>query len=243
MKLKDHINKAIKKYPTLFKAGNYKKSTVSVLNHLFLVIGNGYEWHDGYLCDGELKPYGKEKYNSLSRDFFKKRYYSYNRTHKYMYEAIKKKPELFSDVIGETTIVKKSNNYYYQYGKDIIGYKFSPYPICQYSAILTMPDDVRKDWLKGAIKIVNLSIEYFNDTKQYKNNCYYSHKRRINAITYDFNKLTKEGRFEEVAVKIWGANLEDENNPEEYVRKFWKNHKKEQLKYLQDFLKKWKERE
>ncbi len=238
MKLKDHINQAIKRYPMLFKAENYKISEMLVLDHLFLVIGNGYEWHDGYLCeDDKPKPYGEKKFKSLPKGFFKKRIYSYKKTTKSMYEFWKKNKD--NSMWRYGVIIKKRNYYYYEFPKDVVGTKFSPYPICQYSRFTIIPDDVRPDWLKGAIKIVKATLDYFNDPEKYKKDYYYPHKKRIDGTKGDFEKLTKEGRFKEVAVKYWGAIPEDETNPEQYVKKFWKKHKKEQINYLKKFLMKY----
>lgn len=56
MKLEDNIRDSIYEYPSLFRAKDYSSSRLHVLNHLFLVNGNGYEWHtDGYLTDGKKK--------------------------------------------------------------------------------------------------------------------------------------------------------------------------------------------
>ncbi len=236
MKLKDHINQAIKRYPILYKAEDYKTSEMLVLNHLFLVIGNGYEWHDGYLCEDELKPYGEKKFKSLPKMFFKRREYTYKRTTEAMYDFNKKHPDIIK---WKLNIVKKGKRYYYKYPKDVVGAKFSPYPICEYSRFTIIPDDVRPDWLKGAIKVVKATLEYFNDFDKYKNNHYYPNKDRMDRVKCDFERLTKEGRFKEVAVKWWSAKPEDEKNPEQYAKRFWKKHKKEQTNYLNNFLMKY----
>ena len=238
MKLKDHIKQSIKQYPILFKAENYKTSEMLVLNHLFLVIGNGYEWHDGYLCkDDELKPYGEKKFKSLPKGFFKKREHTHKKTTKSMYEFRKKHLNIMKKKFFD--IVKKGNYYYFRYPKDRVGCKFSPYPICKYSRFTMIPDDVRPDWLKGAIKVVKATLDYYNDPQKYKTYFDYPHKDRISKLKYDFEKLTKEGRFKEVAVKLWGAKPEDETKPEQYAKRFWKKHKKEQIAYLKKFLMKY----
>ena len=223
MKLKDSIINSIRNYPLLYKAENYKKSEIAVLNHLFLVIGNGYEWFDGYLKDDIEKDllYGKKTSKPLKKGFFKTREYHYRRIRKSMYEfSIKNKKSLLQDNYIDFEYVKKGNYYYSRSGKDIVGYTFSPYPICEYSGFLSMPDDVRPDWLKGAIKIVKLTLNYYNDSTKYSKYFDYPHKKRINKLRYDFKKLTDEGRFKEVAVKLWGAKITDEHNPEAYAKRF-----------------------
>jgi hypothetical protein len=100
MKLADHVRKSILEYPTLYKSDTYERSRLSVLNHLFLVIGNGYEWaytmdpaRGGYLTDhpnyykrgdkeGDRKydkPYGVEKYDrEFSPNYFTNRLFHIN---------------------------------------------------------------------------------------------------------------------------------------------------------------------
>ena len=234
MKLKHNIRKSIRNYPLLYKAENYKKSEIAVLEHLFLVIGNGYEWFDGYLTkDYESPlPYGKQTARPLKKGFFKSKIYSYRRMSKSVYEIFLK------NKIAKLKVdyVKRGKYYYWKYSRDIIGYKFCPYPICKYSGFVSMPDNVRLDWLKGAIKIVKLTLDYYNDETKFKKYFDYPHKKRIDKLSYDFKKLTDEGRFEEVAVKLWGAKLEDEHNPEAYAKRFWKKHKQKQIDYCEKFL-------
>ena len=81
MLLEDYIKKSISEYPSLYAKSNYKDSRISVLNQVFLVLGNGLDWaytknpkQGGYVVypnyykfKGDYKrkydlPYGKEKY-------------------------------------------------------------------------------------------------------------------------------------------------------------------------------------
>jgi hypothetical protein len=43
-KLEDQVRSSILCFPTLYRANNYEDSKILVYNHLFCVIGNGYEW-------------------------------------------------------------------------------------------------------------------------------------------------------------------------------------------------------
>lgn len=61
MSFKDHLQKVMLTYPSLFK------TILPVYDHIFLTIGNGYEWCDGNLVyDGE-ESFCKTKEESLSR--------------------------------------------------------------------------------------------------------------------------------------------------------------------------------
>ena len=83
MKILDSVNESITQYPKLYLTKNYEHSKFLVLNHMFIVLGNGYEWavtknpkHGGYLTDEwEQKrtyntPYGKKKCNVDITKFF-----------------------------------------------------------------------------------------------------------------------------------------------------------------------------
>lgn len=80
MKLKDYVDRSIFEYPLLYArmTGSYAEARLRVLDHLFLVLGNGLKWailpdgsHAGYLTYAQYgaehnrlpdPPYGKEKY-------------------------------------------------------------------------------------------------------------------------------------------------------------------------------------
>lgn len=52
--MKNFIDHSILKYPLLYLDENYSKSEIRVLDHIFFVIGNGYDWYWGYpLLDAE----------------------------------------------------------------------------------------------------------------------------------------------------------------------------------------------
>lgn len=80
MRLHAEIDRAIWRYPMLYKLRSYKESRLRVLDHLFLVLGNGFQWSsDGYLYDSdrflsakEVPPYGVESHPSLPKGYFDK---------------------------------------------------------------------------------------------------------------------------------------------------------------------------
>lgn len=73
--LEDVIRQSIYEYPTLYRIpGNPELSRLLVLDHIFLCIGTGYEWHpDGYLYyDNGRADKGRK---TLPKGFFEKRLY------------------------------------------------------------------------------------------------------------------------------------------------------------------------
>lgn len=160
MKLEDHIRASIYRYPTLYRANDYAESRLYVLNHLFLVIGNGYEWHrDGYLTSGK-----KEGRKTLPKNYFEMDLYEIE-TQKpeelkkalkaeglffYSLERGRHGGEVFvfesrtdeqlAKCCQEYSIPNQMESILYRlkdfsYMKLRMEYPVHPYPICQYSAI------------------------------------------------------------------------------------------------------------
>ena len=86
MKLEARISKSIYEYPDLYKCETYEQSRLKVLEHIFITLGNGFRFANtkdpqkgGYLLDIRSKhfdpPYGKEKFATLSDDFFKNKHF------------------------------------------------------------------------------------------------------------------------------------------------------------------------
>ena len=156
MTLDDSVRKSIFEYPSLFKDMDYAKSRIKVLDHLFLVIGNGYEWYDGYLAAsvckkkgrGFKKPenYGKEKFTKkLDEAYFKTTTYRMFDHHPEILKLIKENPT-FGD-LGKI--------------EDRSLYLPTPYPVCEYSAIVTAPANIRPDWLAGAIETTEWALSFY----------------------------------------------------------------------------------
>lgn len=157
MTLDDSIRKSIFEYPSLFKDLDYAKSRIKVLDHLFLVIGNGYEWHDGYLAQRICKEkgrgfkkfpkYGKEKFTKkLDEAYFKTQTYRMFDHHPEIIKLIKENPK-FMDLMEI---------------EDRSLYVPTPYPVCEYSRIVVAPDDIRPDWLAGAIEVGEWALSFYN---------------------------------------------------------------------------------
>ena len=127
-------------FPKLFRRWKtIYRTRVDIIDHLFFVIGNGYSWLDGAMVSTSdddrneekpkvLPPPGSPEY--LSEEFFK---------------LSSKEQRVITDA-------------HYDAEEDALAIGPLPddgsfrnfYPVCQYSAILCIPDDVRPDWLAVA---------------------------------------------------------------------------------------------
>ena len=241
MLLLHHIHDVIRNYPTLYKVKTYEESELLVLDHLFLTNGNGYEWYDGYLIDKFEEPielYGVVKKELLPAGYFDKIEWKLEPVDESM-------RELFEEFGIVRNYVKKDGEYYRevkQVARPGIGSEqfvsFSPYPICQYAKMETMPDDVRPDWLAGAIKAVKATLAYYEDDEAIKRDFYYPSERYIAASKREFDKWIQEYDDERLAKVMRDRNITDEDmkDPTTYSWRSWNRHRKRQLKYVNDFL-------
>lgn len=58
--------------------------------------------------------------------------------------------------------------------------EFTPYPICEYCCLVTMPKNIRTDWKEGAIRIIKITIDYYNDFEKFKNHYYFNSVEWVN---------------------------------------------------------------
>jgi hypothetical protein len=158
-------------YPRLFL------DEAEVLHHLFFVNGNGYHWENGELTDGstsiaEVVQQAREDHRRHCRDEIlwaeghadghslvdrtrrhwqnvlahmnEKRYESNERRRerKYRLWCVKN----MGDMAKDCWFLRKDGS---------IGRVM--YPLCQYADILHIPDDVKPDWLKAAVKAMEVA--------------------------------------------------------------------------------------
>lgn len=109
-------------------------SRVQVLHHLFWVIGNGYEWKDGELVTLFSEDYEKKPLIPSSPALE-----AYDR----VYAALGKFIEATPDYIDVVRIPLAT-----------------VYPLCEYSKILCIPEDVKDDWLDAAMESLQDVEEY-----------------------------------------------------------------------------------
>ena len=146
MTFKDTIKSIIITCPRIFP------TKLSVYNHLFLTIGNGYRWENGELIseddkencsieDGLEALFNDELQYDFLEDYLEAVTDS-ERIINYFKRRNKEKLELTKVIVNYEKIINE---------KLYISNEEKLYPLCEYSKILNIPDDIKDDW-KDAIK-------------------------------------------------------------------------------------------
>ena len=146
MTVKDTIKSMITMHPRLFS------TKLSVYDHLFLTNGNGYKWENGQLIskddeencsidDGLEALFNDELQYDFLEDYLNVTTDSEDIIN-YFKRRNKEKLELVKVIINYEKII---NEKLYLHNKEEL------YPLCKYSKILNIPDDIKDDW-KDAIK-------------------------------------------------------------------------------------------
>jgi hypothetical protein len=155
VQLDQHINWCIFNYPTLYRSDSYELSRIKVLGHIFLTIGNGYEWNEkGYLSTGN-----DHTLEALPENYFQQNLYELDTDQPIeAIAALEGRIYYLLDRyvrLGESRIVFEAKDeedakpFFSKYGKRIVRdfvfvmesrckFKFNPYPICDYSTISEM---------------------------------------------------------------------------------------------------------
>ncbi len=139
---------SMKYYSDLFPKEKY------YLEHLFFVLGNGYEWEGGELVDRQER---------TEQDFIeeRKRFKEWEKTLLKVPKVSKAEMRKF---IKSLTPGKPK--------------KRRIYPLCQYSAIVNFPRNIKSDWLVAAEK----ALEWSKNLKKTKKDIRYLKKARERVI-------------------------------------------------------------
>jgi len=129
-----------------------------VLEHLFVINGNGFVWKNGQLIDLELK--SRKQQLKEARIFVRKRNeilklaaIEYQELYKHM-ESYSVKKERMKSIKYRMNCVNNGTTFYLT--KDgLLGRKI--YPLCEYAKIVNIPNDVKPDWLKAAELMLKLA--------------------------------------------------------------------------------------
>lgn len=156
------IREAKLAYPSLFG------SAASVLNHLYLVIGNGYDWVDGGLveiCDdgkgvrvremllagvpeSKIKKLVAKEDRERHEEMFGK--YDRERRERRKQYSLMMRFRLWR--LDRELAISSKNESSKPSGS------IHPYPICEYSALWDIPDDAKPDWVAGAYEAARLAL-------------------------------------------------------------------------------------
>ena len=200
MKLKDSVINSMREYPSI--SGN----KLDVYDHLFLTIGNGYDW-----VNGELIEPSNEKPNVISIeeaiDNLINDEYRIDLTTDRMFFYI-------GELNKEEKVVKESLQYdlkrYAQDVKTIINaeklvnqslFEIEPiisleglepectlYPLSKYSKIMNIPDDIKPDWLDGIKELMDYLLNSdFPSVVEYRT----TYKNELNQIVQRIEILIK----------------------------------------------------
>lgn len=146
MTIKDTIKSMIIMFPRLFS------TKLSVYNHLFLTIGNGYRWENGELISED------DKENCSIEDGLEELF-----NNELQYRFLEDYLEITTDSERIINYFKRSNKEKLELAKVILNYEKiineklyltneeELYPLSKYATILNIPDDIKEDW-KDAIK-------------------------------------------------------------------------------------------
>lgn len=213
MKLNYLVNWMIYNYPTLFRSRTYTASRLKVLNHLFLVIGNGFKWHD----DGYMTKENIQSRKTLPKDFFNKNLYilkanskdEFKKSFKNFHYFKKDKECVFAAQNYEEAkevLSKYSNNIYLENASS--NNQMVPYPLSKYSALSEIMSGItadgmvffpQEDWLNGCRDVALEAIDYFNDKSRYSTNLFYMYhiKKQTKSlwIKYRQTELDQFNRF------------------------------------------------
>ena len=197
MKVEDTLRECLLNFPTIYA------NALSVYAHWFCVVGNGYEWVNGELVHPEYGDSDLRKHHTAKNvNEAIIQCLDWDLIHSWDKNGINKEfLHCFMD--GEDELVKyimKKNGRTIIYVKLIMDTenrmkdfsipvdpvlgdknKFSFYPICNYSAICNIPDDIKNDWLLAAMKMIEVMEEH-KELVEDNENLLESSKKRIYDI-------------------------------------------------------------
>jgi hypothetical protein len=142
MTLNEHIIKVIKLYPTLFT------NRTDVLHHLFCVIGNGYDWKGGRLVAPRHQTDRRDPEENIHT------YESYIAEYHYNADVHKFQEEIFRKIVEDNN---ERCRYRIDHAEELAlttGTLSYIYPLCEYSKMNTVPNNVKPDWLDGCVEMI-----------------------------------------------------------------------------------------
>lgn len=155
MTVKETLISDLMKYPSIHK------NKWDVFHQWFIVNGNGMEWKNGELVDiYDNKPVTIEESIIKHVDFYITESLSEildEDKDKRVLEIILngKIDRLKKDIINSFKWEERMNDFTSDRIEDI-------YPLCEYSKILNIPDDVKPDWKEAAIEMLSWLIENYD---------------------------------------------------------------------------------
>lgn len=201
MTVKTQLKHCLLNFPRIFP------NALSVYDHWFCVIGNGYEWKDGEL----IVPYKQDKKYSAKTikqavlNFIENSMVNiWKRTNEapVSFFSIYKDEDVEKclDFINRYMLSNSTQNFNYikmifDTDKRMLDfsipvdpvlskkkdYKFTFYPLYEYSRICNIPDDIKDDWLKAAKQMIDIMEEH-KDLVKDEDNLFDKAKERVNNL-------------------------------------------------------------
>ena len=181
MDVEQFIIKHILEYPSLYKDINFEYSRNKVLDQLFFTNGNALDWVNGelvYSVDEEVEVNYVLPDNYFSTPIMSTEEDESDWAKKWRLEDSKDyKPHEICSKEAQTI-----------------------YPICDYAAIVNIPNDIKPDWLVAAQDACFLAVDYFKDPYKHCRDSYI--KQWIENREYDKIKkhLEKQMHYVNVAM-------------------------------------------
>jgi hypothetical protein len=163
MKYEETIQSMYDLYPSLFQ------TRWQALNQLFCVIGNGYDWINGELVAFDVEDYDvvldksgiayprEEKIQEEIEEYFTELKIKNRKDRtKLLKDGIV--PDAVNRIfpLDDEILLKRANDFVR--GDDIDINKIEFYPLSEYSAIFTYPEDIKPDWLLGIKEVIELLL-------------------------------------------------------------------------------------
>lgn len=163
MKLKTYVKHCIMQYPLIYR------NALDVYNHLFYVIGNGYEWKNGVLHAYGFKTKSKlecvkavidehiESTKKREKDYTKEIFISRLSKQDIDELIIMSYKGSLKRALSEIEIVMNAE----KLAEDFTPQEnFKFYPLSKYAKCMQIPDDIQPDWLEGINMINNFRKQH-----------------------------------------------------------------------------------
>lgn len=215
MKVKTTLLECIRYYPTIFPTRE------RVLDHLFFVIGNGYAWKGGHLISlTKIKEKDPLKFNL---DKFPGSSPKKIKNLKEIIETAEERAKPgFPHIEKMRWVTFKEKT---DWNAD------SLYPLCSYSKIFSVPDNVRPDWLRAAAEAINMG-RALGEGIQHPHNLEYLEVAREDLVSRFPQRLSK------IVWKDIGPGMDPDSRYAKETRKRFKPRTEEQRIFQEDEIKK-----
>lgn len=195
MLFRDHLRRIMLTYPILFP------TSIQAYNHLFMVIGNGYEWKDGELVYEDEKSLCSTQEEAINRmiadrlNLVKEIYEIHhnnvtfcniidhynNQLKTYIHNILNIEASMndlsipdVDDPVNEK-FYKNKNPKFEDYNK------FRFYNLSHYSAIANIPDNIKSDWIIAIRDFINV-LDKHRDLFKDSENLFDQIKERVNNL-------------------------------------------------------------